>query len=142
MNIGIHFFDMMLWLFGEAERTELHLNAPRKMSGLLELERARVRWFLSVDEADLPESARQAGKFAYRSMTLDGQEIEFSDGFTDLHTRVYRDILEGRGFGIKDARPAIKLAYSINHSEIVNNAQHCHPFLRTTSTSPLLFRAA
>lgn len=144
MNIGIHFFDMMLWLFGKADRTELHLNTPRKMSGMLELERARVRWFLSVDESDLPESVRQEGKFAYRSMTLDGQEIEFSDGFTDLHTRVYRDILEGRGFGVKDARPAINLAYSINRSEVVNNPQFSHPFLANTKAFelPLLRKAA
>ena len=142
MNIGIHFFDMMLWLFGEADRTEVHLNTPRKMSGVLELERARVRWFLSVDEADLPASVREAGKFAYRSMTLDGQEIEFSDGFTDLHTRVYRDILDGRGFGVKDARPAINLAYSINHSEVVHNPQYSHPFLANTTAFELPFRKA
>nr|MCU0982435.1 Gfo/Idh/MocA family oxidoreductase [Pirellulaceae bacterium] len=97
MNIGVHFFDLLGWLFGEPEHWEVHLRTPRKMAGLLELERARVRWFLSVDEDDLPESTRAAGKFAYRSMTLDGQEIEFSDGFTDLHTRVYREILAGRG---------------------------------------------
>lgn len=144
MNIGIHFFDMMLWLFGEANYSEVHLNTPRQMSGLLELEKARVRWFLSVDEEDLPASVRQAGKFAYRSMTLDGQEIEFSDGFTDLHTRVYRDIIEGRGFGIKEARPAIKLAYSINHCEVVTNPHMCHPFLstKTQPTLPLRRKAA
>lgn len=118
MNIGVHFFDLLLWLFGEAGNVEVHLHEPRRMSGFVELERARVRWFLSVDEQDLPESVRAAGKFAHRSMTLDGEEIEFSDGFTDLHTRVYREILAGRGFGIDDARPAIDLVHRINAVEV------------------------
>lgn len=137
MNIGVHFFDLLLWLFGEAEHWEVHLRTPRKMSGLLELERARVRWFLSVDEEDLPDSVRQAGKFAYRSMTLDGQEIEFSDGFTDLHTRVYREILSGQGAGISDARPAIELVFALNHCEAIYNAHGCHPFLKTTRSLEL-----
>ena len=137
MNIGVHFFDLLGWLFGEPEHWEVHLRTPRKMSGLLELERARVRWFLSVDEEDLPESARQAGKFAYRSMTLDGQEIEFSDGFTDLHTRVYREILAGRGAGISDARPAIELVFALNNCETVASPLRCHPFLKTTKSFEL-----
>jgi UDP-N-acetyl-2-amino-2-deoxyglucuronate dehydrogenase len=118
MNIGVHFFDLLLWLFGEAGKVEVHLHEPRRMSGFVELERARVRWFLSVDEQDLPEQVRAAGKFAHRSMTLDGEEIEFSDGFTDLHTRVYREILAGNGFGIEDARPAIELVHRINAVEV------------------------
>lgn len=139
MNIGIHFFDMMLWLFGQAERSEVHLRQPRKMAGVLELEQARVRWFLSVDADDLPEATRQAGKFAYRSMQMDGQEIEFSDGFTGLHTRVYQDILNGGGFGVEDARPAIELAYGINHSDVVSHSRHVHPFVSQISraTHPL-----
>jgi UDP-N-acetyl-2-amino-2-deoxyglucuronate dehydrogenase len=118
MNIGVHFFDLMIWLFGEAGNVEVQLHEPRRMSGFVEFERARVRWFLSVDEQDLPEATRAAGKFAYRSMTLDGEEIEFSDGFTDLHTRVYREILAGRGFGIEDARPAIELVHRINAADV------------------------
>jgi UDP-N-acetyl-2-amino-2-deoxyglucuronate dehydrogenase len=132
MNIGVHFFDLLGWLFGEPEHWEVHLRTPRKMAGVLELERARVRWFLSVDEADLPESVRQAGKFAYRSMTLDGQEIEFSDGFTDLHTRVYREILAGRGAGLDDARPAIELVFALNNCDTVAHPECYHPFLETT----------
>ncbi len=132
MNIGVHFFDLLGWLFGEPEHWEVHLRTPRKMAGLLELERARVRWFLSVDEEDLPDEARRAGKFAYRSMTLDGQEIEFSDGFTDLHTRVYSEILAGRGFGIEDARPAIELVFALNHADTVAHPTRHHPFLDTT----------
>jgi len=132
MNIGVHFFDLLGWLFGEPEHWEVHLRTPRKMSGLLELERARVRWFLSVDEDDLPNTARRAGKFAYRSMTLDGQEIEFSDGFTDLHTRVYREILAGRGAGIDEARPAIDLVFALNNADTVAHPECYHPFLETT----------
>lgn len=143
MNIGVHFFDLLLWLFGEPEHWEVHLRTPRKMAGLLELERARVRWFLSVDGEDLPDAVRQAGKFAYRSMTLDGQEIEFSDGFTDLHTRVYREILAGRGAGINDARPAIELVFALNNAETVPNLTRCHPLLRTTRVAgPAVFRKA
>lgn len=132
MNIGVHFFDLLGWLFGEPEHWEVHLRTPRKMAGLLELERARVRWFLSVDEEDLPDSVRRAGRFAYRSMTLDGQEIEFSDGFTDLHTRVYREILSGRGAGIEDARPAIELVFALNNCDTLAHPECYHPFLATT----------
>jgi UDP-N-acetyl-2-amino-2-deoxyglucuronate dehydrogenase len=130
MNIGVHFFDLVLWLFGEADRIEVHLHEPRRMSGSVELEHARVRWFLSVDERDLPESVRAAGKFAYRSMTLDGQEIEFSDGFTDLHTRAYKSILAGEGYGIQDARPAIELVHRINSAEVQTTGS-LHPQLVT-----------
>jgi UDP-N-acetyl-2-amino-2-deoxyglucuronate dehydrogenase len=137
MNIGVHFFDLLGWLFGEPEHWEVHLRTPRKMAGVLELERARIRWFLSVDEDDLPESTRQAGKFAYRSMTLDGQEIEFSDGFTDLHTRVYREILAGRGAGLEDARPAIELVFALNNCDTVAHPECYHPFLETTQAFDL-----
>ena len=137
MNIGIHFFDLMLWLFGPAESSELHLHQNRKMAGVVELERARVRWFLSTDEEDLPLECRQAGKYAHRSMTLDGQEIEFSRGFTDLHTHVYQEILEGRGTGLSDARPAIKLVYGINQSETVSHSTHAHPFVSHGPGAPL-----
>jgi UDP-N-acetyl-2-amino-2-deoxyglucuronate dehydrogenase len=129
MNIGIHFFDLLIWLFGMAEHSEVHLARPDKMAGALELERARVRWFLSVDEHDLPETSRQAGKFAFRSLTMDGQEIEFSEGFTDLHTRVYEQVLAGNSFGVEDARPSIELVYDIRHAEAVANPLRLHPIL-------------
>mgnify|MGYP005988940275 CR=1 FL=1 len=135
MNIGVHFFDLLLWLFGAAEKIEVHLKEPRKMSGFLELERSRVRWFLSVDETDLPDDVRLAGKFAYRSMTLDGEEIEFSDGFTDLHTRAYQEILAGNGFGIEEATSAINLTHRIN-AEPIKTTGNMHPFLTASSTSP------
>ena len=137
MNIGIHFFDLLLWLFGGAQSSQLHLHLPRKMSGVLELERARVRWFLSTDERDLPTECREQEQFAYRSMTLDGQEIEFSRGFTDLHTRVYEEILAGRGTGIADTRPAIELVHGINQSETVSAGATAHPLLSRGPAAPL-----
>ncbi len=117
MNIGIHFFDVVQWLFGEAHETRVQLRQPDKMAGVLELEKARVNWFLSIDENDLPQATVAAGKYAHRSMTLDGDEIEFSGNFTELHTHVYREILAGRGWGIDDARPSIETVYKVRTQE-------------------------
>lgn len=142
MNIGIHFFDLMLWLFGSAHGSELHLKANRKMSGMLELENARVRWFLSTDENDLPNAVREDGKYAYRSMTLDGKEFEFSDGFTDLHSSVYTEILAGRGTGITDARPAVELGFAINNTAKITSSEFAHPLLATAMSGSNLFRRA
>ncbi|MFM7034253.1 MAG: Gfo/Idh/MocA family protein [Planctomycetia bacterium] len=119
MNIGVHFFDLLLWIFGGVENLEVHHRSSRRMAGTLEMERARVRWFLSVNGDDLPAATRSQGKFAFRSLTLDGEEIEFSDGFTDLHTRAYAEILAGRGFGIAEARPAIELVHAVNRAEVI-----------------------
>ena len=141
MNIGIHFFDLLTWLFGDSHSSEVHLRTAKKMSELLELERARVRWFLSTDGNDLPENARQEGRAAYRSLTFEGQEIEFSEGFKDLHTRVYQEILAGRGTGISEARPGINLVHSINHAEIVSG-NFVHPLLASTKTIPFYTRRA
>lgn len=129
MNIGIHFFDLMLWMFGPVQRYELHLQKHDKMAGVVEHEHARVRWFLSVDQNDLPQGYVQANKPAFRSLTLDGQEIEFSEGFTDLHTRVYSDILNGGGYGLSDARPAIELVHGIRTSGVVSPRNGGHPIL-------------
>ena len=129
MNIGIHFFDMLQWLFGNVEVSKVHLHQSRKMAGLLQLERAKVRWFLSTDADDLPDHVVRDGGFAYRSMTYDGQEIEFSNGFRDLHTRVYEEILAGRGTGIYDARPAIEIAHAINKSETELSLADAHPLV-------------
>lgn len=118
MNIGIHFFDVLLWLFGPCHDLVVHVAEPRRMAGRLELDRADVSWRLSVNHADLPSHAVTAGKTTYRSLLLDGAEVEFSDGFTDLHTEVYREILAGRGFTIADARPSIELAYRIRTASI------------------------
>ncbi len=128
-NIGIHFFDLLLWFFGPAGDVRLHQADDKRMAGLIELEKARVRWFLSVDREDLPEAARKANKTTFRSITVDGQEVEFSEGFADLHTRVYEHTLAGNGFGIDDARPSIELTYRIRQAEISAPAGQAHPFL-------------
>ena len=137
MNIGIHFFDLLHWLFGEVENSKLHLNGKRQMAGLLELERARVKWFLSTDASDLPDEVVNNGGYAYRSMTFDGQEIEFSGGFTDLHTRVYEEIIAGRGTGLRDARPAVELAHGINQTEAQLSLADAHPLVSQVSSVPL-----
>ncbi len=117
-NIGIHFFDLLLWLFGDVDRCEVHVREKRRMSGTLQLRHADVRWSLSVDAADLPFSPSPGKKTTFRSLTVDGEELEFTDGFSDLHTVVYRDILAGGGFGIADARPSIELVHNIRTAEI------------------------
>ncbi len=129
-NIGIHFFDMLLWLFGPLEQSEVHHASPTRIGGHLELEQASVEWFLSVDRSDLPDTVRSQGKPTFRSITVDGQELEFSENFTDLHTRVYEEILVGRGFGIDDARPSIELAHAIRHDREVGVPGDAHPFLK------------
>jgi UDP-N-acetyl-2-amino-2-deoxyglucuronate dehydrogenase len=120
MNIGIHFFDLMLWLFGAIQSSVVYLRQPRRMAGVMELEWARVRWFLSVCEEDLPEATRQKGVYAYRSMKLDGEEMDFSSDFTELHTKVYQDILSGKGYGIEEARPSIQAVYDIRDAPLGN----------------------
>ncbi|GGM13407.1 Gfo/Idh/MocA family oxidoreductase [Deinococcus aerophilus] len=106
-NIGVHFFDMLSWLFGDIEHVEVHQRSETVCAGYLELERARVRWFLSIDPTYLPEEQIAKGQRTYRSITIDGQEVEFSEGFTDLHTEVYRRTLAGQGFSLDDTYQAI-----------------------------------
>lgn len=129
-NIGIHFFDMLIWLFGNVQQSELHLLDDTKASGYIELENANVRWFLSTDSNDLPKEATEQGQTTFRSITIDGEEIEFSGGFTDLHTLVYKDILEGGGYGIADARPSVQLAWDIRHSKIITNTDRKHNMIK------------
>jgi UDP-N-acetyl-2-amino-2-deoxyglucuronate dehydrogenase len=129
-NIGIHLFDLLLWLFGPAHDIIIHHSDSKRMSGFIGLERARVRWFLSVDNADLPEGTRKQSKTTFRSITIDGKEIEFSEGFTDLHTRVYENTLAGNGFGIEDARPSIDLCNRIRSAPVTNLDALVHPFLK------------
>ena len=111
-NIGVHFFDMLEFVFGNLKANHVHLHTPTHAGGYLEYERARVRWFLSVDRNDLPAHTPE-GQTTYRSITVDGEEVEFSGGFVDLHTAVYQEILSGRGFGIEEARPAIEFVHTI-----------------------------
>jgi UDP-N-acetyl-2-amino-2-deoxyglucuronate dehydrogenase len=128
-NIGVHFFDMLFWLFGNLQRNEVHLYTPQKASGFLEYQHARVRWYLSIDALDLPHQITNAKQRTYRSITIDGQEIEFSDGFTDLHTLSYQHILEGNGFDIEDARLAIQTVHDIRNSKCRANPHISHPYL-------------
>ncbi len=129
-NIGVHFFDLLLWLFGSVNGIKVYHSDQSCMSGFIELEHARVRWFLSVDKDDLPFSANAGGKTTHRSIKVDGREIEFSEGFTDLHTRVYEETLAGRGFGIADARPSIGLTYAIRTAPISPQDELVHPLLK------------
>ena len=117
-NIGIHFFDLLLWLFGEVERSEVHLREAKRAAGTLTLAHADVQWYLSAESVDLPFVPEPGSKTTYRSIVVDGEQLEFSQGFTDLHTRVYEDVLAGGGFGIGDARPSIELSYRIRHEAI------------------------
>jgi UDP-N-acetyl-2-amino-2-deoxyglucuronate dehydrogenase len=112
-NIGIHFFDMLLWIFGEALESSVEALTDDRASGSISFSNASVRWFLSVNSDDLPDAAKARNQRTYRSIRMDGAEVEFSEGFTDLHTASYRDILAGGGFGIDDARPSISLVHDI-----------------------------
>ncbi len=132
-NIGVHFFDLLLWLFGPAQAIKVFHSEQKRMSGWIELQKARVRWFLSVDRDDLPAATRQANKTTFRSITIDGEEVEFSEGFTDLHTRVYEQTLAGAGFGIADARPSIQLTYDIRHADVSAIGDLAHPLLKNAA---------
>lgn len=129
-NIGIHFFDALIWLFGKVVDCEVHLHDRKVMAGCVTLERARVRWLLSVDIARLPFEPKPGEPMTYRSMTVNGEEVQFSAGFTDLHTHVYRQVLEGKGFGTDDARPSLELAYRIRHTRVTEpGGDRAHPRL-------------
>ena len=120
-NIGIHFFDMLIWIFGSVKNVVVNQLKPDHASGYLELEKARVNWFLSINYDHLPVDIKSTNKRTFRTLSLEGKEIEFSEGFTDLHTRSYEEILQGNAFGLKDARPSIELVYDIrNKSPLVN----------------------
>lgn len=127
MNIGVHFFDLLLWLFGPVQSSVVHAQSPTRTAGALTLQHADVRWMLSIDADDLPAATREAGKPAFRSLTMDGDEVEFSDVFGDLHTDVYRETLAGRGFTLADAQPSIELVHQIRHTAPTPSAEGRHP---------------
>lgn len=128
-NIGIHFFDMLHFLFGRPQQNTVHLSTAEHAAGYLEFERARVRWFLSISAGDLPSRVAVAGQRTYRSISVDGVEMEFSGGFTDLHTRSYEEILTGRGFGLDDSRVAVELAAAIRTATPASLVGDYHPLL-------------
>ena len=127
-NIGIPFFDMLLWIFGGVKKSVVNLLNSQSASGVLELQNARVRWFLSVDFETLPKEVKNENKRTYRLIYIDGKAVEFSDGFTDLHTESYRNILEGNGFGLREARDSIELVHQIRNAEIIGLKGDYHPF--------------
>ncbi len=129
-NIGVHFFDMLYFVFGELQQNVVHLSTPTKAAGYLEYEKARVRWFLSIDIEDVPQNIRDTGQRTFRSITVNGEELEFSGGFTDLHNRSYEEILAGRGFGLEENRVAISTVSAIREANITSLTGDYHPFIK------------
>jgi UDP-N-acetyl-2-amino-2-deoxyglucuronate dehydrogenase len=134
-NIGVHFFDMLTWVFGPVLDSTVHLNRADCAAGFLQLTRACVRWFLSINAEHLPEAQKRKGQRTYRAINIAGREIEFSDGFTDLHTESYRHILSGAGFGLLEARQAVETVYRIRNSQESPLRNEYHPFCRAVNTS-------
>jgi UDP-N-acetyl-2-amino-2-deoxyglucuronate dehydrogenase len=133
-NIGVHFFDMLSWIFGELKKNVVHVHTHDRAAGYFEFEKARVRWFLSINGDTLPHQIKEKGKTTYRSMILEGEEIEFSDGFTDLHTKSYKNIIDGKGFRISESLKSIKIVHDIRNSHPVGKVGEYHPFVKMTQT--------
>jgi UDP-N-acetyl-2-amino-2-deoxyglucuronate dehydrogenase len=129
-NIGVHFFDLLTWVFGRAKGNIVHHLQSDRAAGFLQLEQANIRWFLSLNYNDILADVRNSGKRTYRTLMMDGQEIEFSEGFTDLHTDSYRDIIAGNGFGLMDAQPSVEIVHDIRVSTPVGMVGDYHPYLK------------
>ena len=127
-NIGVHFFDMLSWIFGNLKKNIVHVNTHDRSAGFLEFEKARVRWFLSINFDLLPEEVKAKGQTTYRSITIEGEELEFSGGFTDLHTTSYDDILKGKGYGLEAPRQAIEIVHTIRVATPIGPKGDYHPF--------------
>jgi UDP-N-acetyl-2-amino-2-deoxyglucuronate dehydrogenase len=128
-NIGVHFFDMLTWIFGGVKENIIHVSEYDKTAGFLQLERARVRWLLSIDTGMLPRDVNDKGQRTYRSILIEGKEVEFSGGFADLHTRLYEKILGNDGFGIEEARKSIEIVHAIRNAKPVGLKGDYHPGL-------------
>ena len=126
-NIGIHFFDALIWIFGGVRRSIVHMKTKDRNAGFLELDRADVRWFLSLDFGDVPPEVREKGKSTYRCLSIDSQPLEFSEGFAELHTLSYQNILAGKGFGLADSLPAIEAVHAIRHARVEREGGQIHP---------------
>lgn len=126
-NIGVHFYDMLTWVFGKVTKNVVNIHTHDRAAGYLELEKARVRWFLSINADTLPEAVKARGGRTFRSLSLEGEEIEFSDGFTELHTHSYQHILDGHGFGLEEAMGSISLVHDIRHMKPVGLVGEYHP---------------
>jgi UDP-N-acetyl-2-amino-2-deoxyglucuronate dehydrogenase len=129
-NIGVHFYDMLQWVFGAVKKNVVHVSSHDRVSGYLEFDKARVRYFLSINENTLPKEIREAGKKTYRLLEMNGEEVEFSDGFTELHTDSYRHILDGNGFGLDEVRPCIEIVHDIRHASPIGLKGDYHPFAK------------
>ena len=129
-NIGIHFFDVLQWIFGGVQNNVVHVDEPERTAGFLELEHARVRWFLSIKQDDLPEEPESGKPAAYRSMTINDEEIDFSCGLTDLHTKSYEEILNGRGFALQQTKPSVEIVSAIRKAEPIGLKGEYHPLLK------------
>ena len=129
-NIGVHFYDMLTWIFGPVKQNIVHVASHDRVAGYLELEKARVRYFLSINGETLPPNAVEGEKRTYRTLNIDGEEFEFSQGFTELHTKSYEEILAGRGFGIEEARPCIEIVYEIRNAKPIGLVGEYHPLAR------------
>jgi UDP-N-acetyl-2-amino-2-deoxyglucuronate dehydrogenase len=129
-NIGVHFFDMLGWIFGNTKTNIVHLSEHNKAAGYLELEKARIRWFLSLDYNDIPQAVKESGRRTYRSITIDGEENEFSEGFADLHTLTYSQILAGNGYGLQDAKHSVETVFTIRNAKPVGIKGDYHPMLK------------
>jgi len=127
-NIGVHFFDMLSWIFGEVKQNIVNIHEADRASGFLELEKARVRWFLSINSDDLPTEIKNKGQRTYRSILIEDEELEFSDGFTNLHTQSYEQIISGNGFGIEETRPSIEIVHDIRSQTPIGLKGDYHPF--------------
>jgi UDP-N-acetyl-2-amino-2-deoxyglucuronate dehydrogenase len=133
-NIGVHFFDILQWIFGEVKCNVVQLNEPQRAAGFLELEHARVRWFLSIKRDDLPQEPESGKPAAYRSITINGEEIDFSCGLTDLHTNSYQEILNGRGFTLQDTKPSVEIVSAIRRAKPIGLKGEYHPLLKRSKS--------
>lgn len=129
-NIGVHFFDMLFWIFGNVKKNIVHLHEHDRAAGYIEFEKARIKWFLSIDVETIPHLIRAQGKRTFRSLEINGDSYEFSDGFTELHTKSYQQILEGKGFGLEEARTAIEIVHDIRVQKPVGINGDYHPFAK------------
>ena len=126
-NIGIHLFDILIWIFGDVKESHVHHRNSYSMGGFIRLEKANVKWFLSINDTHLPEDAVGKGRRTFRALIVDGAEVQFSTGFTELRTEVYKETLAGRGFRINSARPSIELVYNVRNSPLSNGYDIVHP---------------
>ena len=133
-NIGVHFFDMLSWIFGDLKQNVVHVNSHDRAAGYLEFKQARVRWFLSINAETLPKEVRSKNQTTYRSITIEGNELEFSGGFTDLHTTSYKEIMSGNGYGLEAPRQAIEIVHNIRHSSPVGEKGDFHPLVKLPLT--------